>query len=189
MHQTGECRWNQPLVTCTFPFPSQQSLRQISLKNTHTVTIDFQLTSIAKTTKSIRPDQTLNAMASELIRFSAVDYVYLCITREGERRRRIRSSIPTEAKRIPISGKYSSGLSVSEEISELATSKKEKISSYLIDKNQLFRTPVIGRFPTLVTSYGSFDYHYIHFRVRNCESAKSERERYLKCILASTVEK
>lgn len=162
MHQTGECRWNQPLVTdqpmifklgtCTFPSLSQQSnpsLRQISLKRTHTATIDFQLTSIAKTPKSIRPHQTLNAMASELIRFGAVDYV--CIyTREGERRTRRDSSIPTEAKEYQY--KYSSGLSVSEEISELVISKKEKSLLVSLIKTRLFRTPVIGRFPTPTTN-------------------------------------
>lgn len=89
MHQTGECRWIQPLVTdqpmifklgtCTFPSPSQQlrpSLRQISLKNTHShhrlPTHQHRQDSQINPT---RPDQTLNAMASDLIRFSAVDYV------------------------------------------------------------------------------------------------------------------
>lgn len=110
MHQTGECRWNQPLVTdqpmilklgtCTFPSLSQQSnssLRQISLKNTHS---HHRLP-----THQHRQDYQINPTTpdpqhqSNLIRFSAVDYVYLCITREGERRTERGSSIPTEAKK------------------------------------------------------------------------------------------
>lgn len=146
MHQTGECRWNQPLVTdqpmifklgaCTFPSPSQRSnpsLRQISLKNTHS---HHRLpTHQHRQDYQINPTTPDPKRQSNLIRFSAVDYV--CITREGERRTERDSFIPTEAKK-EYQYKYSSGLSVSEEISELAISKKEKISSCFIDKNQLF---------------------------------------------------
>lgn len=135
MHQTGECRWNQPLVTdqpmifklgtCTSPSLSQRS-NPLFVKyhlRTHTATIDFQLTSVAKTTKSIRPDQTLNARPHQIQR-SRLPYVYMhAMKRRKENEKRFFHSHRSKKE---YQYKYSSGLSVSEEISELVISKKEK---------------------------------------------------------------
>lgn len=137
MHQTGECRWNQPLVTCTSPSPSQQSnpsLRQISLKNTHS---HHRLpTHQHRQDYQINPTRPDPKHQSNLIIFSAVDYVCMhAIRRRKEKEKRFFYSHRSKKE---YQYKYSSGLSVSEEISELVIFKKRKISSCLIDKNQTF---------------------------------------------------
>lgn len=147
MHQTGECRWNQPLVTdqpmifklgtCTFPSLSQQSnssLRQISLKNTHShhrlPTHQHRQDYHANPT---RPDPQRQ---SNLIRFSAVDYVYMhAMKRRKQNGKRFFYSHRSK-KEYPY--KYSSGLSVSEEIYRTCNIQKRKISSWFIDNKTSF---------------------------------------------------
>lgn len=114
----------------TSPSPLQQSnpsLRQISLENTHShhrlPTHQHRQDYHANPT---RPDQTRPdpKRQPDLIRFSAVDYVYMYNTRtRKENGKRIFYSHRSKKE---YQYKYSSGLSVSEEISELVKSKKEK---------------------------------------------------------------
>lgn len=137
MHQTGECRWNQPLVThqpmifklgtCTFPSLSQQStssLRQISLKNTHS---HHRLpTHQHRQYYQINPTRPDPKHQSKLIRFSAVDCVYMYNTRR--RKQNGKRFFYSHRSKKKYQYKYSSGLSVSEEISELVISRKKEKS-------------------------------------------------------------
>lgn len=121
----------------TSPSPLQQSrpsLRQISLENTHS---NHRLpTHQHRQYYQINPTRPDPKRQPELIRFSAVDYVYMhAMKRRKENGKRFFYSHRSKKE---YQYKYSSGLSVSEEISELAISKKEKISSCLIDKKPAF---------------------------------------------------
>lgn len=126
MHQTGECRWNQPLVTCTFPSPSQQlrsSLRQISLKNTHThhrlpTHQHRQDSQINPTT----PDPKRHGIRAHQIRRSRL-CMYIYTRRRKENQKRFFYSHRSKKE---YQYKYSSGLSVSEEIYRSDEYPKEK---------------------------------------------------------------
>lgn len=151
MHQTGECRWNQPLVTdqpmilklgtCTFPSPSQRSrpsLRQISLKNTHShhrlPTHQHRQDYHANPTT---PDPKRHGIRAHQIQRSRLPYVYMHNTRR--RKENQKRFFHSHRSKKEYQYKYSSGLSVSEEIYRSdEISKKEKSLLVSLIKTSFF---------------------------------------------------